>query len=121
DKGHGYSKGDHGKPWGGVHTGGGALASVNQDDWGGSGKGDSGSGYKDSGYGYKDSGSGYKDDSGKGSWGGSDHEKPRGGMHTGGGALAATPAVTAGGLAALAVAGTGLYAVRRKKTAPGTV
>ncbi|QYX78645.1 hypothetical protein [Streptomyces akebiae] len=49
------------------------------------------------------------------SWGGK-HEKPSGGMHTGGGGLAA-PAVTAGGLAVLAVAGTGLYAVRRKKTA----
>ncbi|GHB58193.1 hypothetical protein GCM10010377_56430 [Streptomyces viridiviolaceus] len=102
-----------------MHTGGGALAVLNQDDWGGSGKDDSGSGYKDSGSDY--SGSGYKDDSDKGSWGGSDHEKPRGGMHTGGGGLAAAPTVTAGGLAALAVAGTGLYAVRRKKTAPGTV
>ena len=49
------------------------------------------------------------------SWGGG-HEKPRGGMHTGGGGLAA-PAVTAGGLAVLAVAGTVLYAARRKKTA----
>ncbi|MEE1758545.1 MULTISPECIES: hypothetical protein [unclassified Streptomyces] len=49
------------------------------------------------------------------SWGGG-HEKPSGGIHTGGGGLAA-PAVTAGGLAVLAVAGTGLYAARRKKTA----
>ncbi|MBZ3906687.1 hypothetical protein [Streptomyces griseiscabiei] len=49
------------------------------------------------------------------SWGGG-HEKPRGGVHTGGGGLA-SPAVTAGGLAVLAVAGTGLYAVRRRKTA----
>ncbi|MFE9440081.1 hypothetical protein ACFYO2_13885 [Streptomyces sp. NPDC006602] len=46
---------------------------------------------------------------------GGSHDGPRGGMHTGGGALAA-PAVTAGGLAVLAVAGTGLYAVRRKKS-----
>lgn len=50
-----------------------------------------------------------------GSWSG-DHEKPSGGMHTGGGGLA-SPAVTAGGLAVLAVAGTGLYAARRKKLA----
>ena len=35
-------------------------------------------------------------------------------MHTGGGGLA-QPGVTAGGLAALAVLGTGAYALRRKK------
>ncbi|WP_051858274.1 hypothetical protein [Streptomyces cellulosae] len=51
------------------------------------------------------------------SWSGG-HEKPSGGIHTGGGALA-TPAVTAGGLAVLAVAGSGLYAARRKKSVPG--
>ncbi|CAL9639891.1 hypothetical protein [Streptomyces sp. enrichment culture] len=59
---------------------------------------------------------GGKHDGGKhdgGSWRG-EHEKPRGGMHTGGGALAA-PTVTAGGLAVLAVAGTGLYAARRRR------
>ncbi|MFG2723753.1 hypothetical protein [Streptomyces canus] len=50
-----------------------------------------------------------------GGWSGS-HEKPSGGMHTGGGGLA-SPAMTAGGLAVLAVAGTGLYATRRKKVA----
>ncbi|MER7575909.1 hypothetical protein [Streptomyces sp. NPDC126514] len=49
------------------------------------------------------------------SWKG-DHEKPTGGMHTGGGGLAG-PTVTAGGLAILAVAGTGLYAARRRKSA----
>ncbi|MFE6335919.1 hypothetical protein ACFVP3_09975 [Streptomyces sp. NPDC057806] len=49
------------------------------------------------------------------SWKG-DHEKPTGGMHTGGGGLAG-PTVTAGGLAVLAVAGTGLYAARRRKSA----
>ncbi|ELS51193.1 hypothetical protein STVIR_7804 [Streptomyces viridochromogenes Tue57] len=40
-------------------------------------------------------------------------------MHTGGGGLD-TPGVTAGGLAVLAVAGTGIYAMRRKKVS-GTV
>ncbi|MEU1478474.1 hypothetical protein ACFYZ8_32015 [Streptomyces sp. NPDC001668] len=50
-----------------------------------------------------------------GSWSG-DHEKPSGGMHTGGGGLA-SPTVTAGGIAMLAVAGTGLYAARRRKLA----
>ncbi|WP_069772245.1 hypothetical protein [Streptomyces sp. LUP30] len=47
-----------------------------------------------------------------------EHDKPNGGMHTGGGALAG-PSLTAGGLGILAVAGTGLYALRRKKTAAG--
>jgi hypothetical protein len=46
----------------------------------------------------------------------SSHDGPRGGVHTGGGALA-SPAVTAGGMAVLAVAGTGVYALRRRKTA----
>ncbi|OSC49426.1 hypothetical protein B5181_40960, partial [Streptomyces sp. 4F] len=55
---------------------------------------------------------------GEKSWGGGEHEKPRGGMHTGGGGLD-TPATTAGGLAVLAVAATGLYAVRRRKSADG--
>ncbi|WP_328876079.1 hypothetical protein OHT76_41675 [Streptomyces sp. NBC_00287] len=55
----------------------------------------------------------WKDDHDENSWKG-DHDKPKGGMHTGGGALA-TPTVTAGGLAVLAVAGTGLYAARRRK------
>ncbi|CQR65862.1 hypothetical protein [Streptomyces leeuwenhoekii] len=108
-------------PRGGMRTGGGALAAVNEGDWGSgrdSGQHDSGS-HKDS-----DRSSGYKDserdggkdsEHGSGSWSGG-HEKPRGGMHTGGGALAA-PSVTAGGMAALAVAGAGLYAVRRRKTA----
>ncbi|MFG2556096.1 DNA primase, partial [Streptomyces sp. NPDC048581] len=104
-----YDKGDkHEEPKGGVHTGGGALASVlNDDDWGGD---------KDSKFdpeSYKD------DDHEKDSWGG-DHDKPHGGMHTGGGGLADNAGVTAGGLAVLAVAGTGVYALRRKK-ASGTV
>ncbi|WP_409474323.1 hypothetical protein [Streptomyces sp. HC307] len=62
---------------------------------------------------------GYKDsEHDKGGWS-SDHDKPHGGMHTGGGALDA-PTVTAGGLAVLAVAGTGLYAARRRNSAHGT-
>ncbi|MFF7641914.1 hypothetical protein [Streptomyces canus] len=68
--------------------------------------------YKD-----KDSGQGRESGGGKhdGGWSGS-HEKPSGGMHTGGGGLA-SPAVTTGGLAMLMVAGTGLYAARRKRVA----
>ncbi|MFD7769138.1 hypothetical protein [Streptomyces sp. NPDC059787] len=102
----------HDKPHGGVHTGGGALTAVGEEDWGTA---------KDPKYDpetYKE-----KDDSGsEESYGGkqdkewSKEEKPRGGMHTGGGGLA-EPGVTAGGLAALAVLGTGAYALRRKKAA----
>lgn len=124
------SGGSHDSPRGGMHTGGGALAAVRgDDDWssssddsrfdpetyknndedkgGNGGKGDKG----DKG----DSGKGDKEDSDWGGGGGGDDEdKPRGGMHTGGGALA-TPGVTAGGLAVLAVGATGMYALRRKK------
>ncbi|MFF1717617.1 hypothetical protein [Streptomyces sviceus] len=69
--------------------------------------------YKD-----KDSEQGRESGGGKhdGGWSGS-HEKPSGGMHTGGGGLASSPAVTTGGLAMLMVAGTGLYAARRKRVA----
>ncbi|MEU1177022.1 hypothetical protein ABZ464_05140 [Streptomyces sp. NPDC005820] len=123
---------DYDKPHGGMHTGGGALTLVTdghekggkewskedgskEDSWSkedGS-KEDSWS-KEDSGYG-KDDSSWSKEDS-EDSWSGKD--KPHGGVHTGGGALAA-PAVTAGGLAVLAVAGAGLYGVRRKKSAHG--
>ncbi|MET7733914.1 hypothetical protein ABZT02_21465 [Streptomyces sp. NPDC005402] len=68
---------------------------------------------------YKDKDSEHGRESGgkhDGGWSGS-HEKPSGGMHTGGGGLASSPAVTTGGLAMLVVAGTGLYAARRKKIA----
>ncbi|MFE3033395.1 hypothetical protein ACFXKY_17330 [Streptomyces canus] len=69
--------------------------------------------YKD-----KDKEQGHESGGGKqdGGWSGS-HEKPSGGMHTGGGGLASSPAVTTGGLAMLVVAGTGLYAARRKRVA----
>ncbi|MEU1852196.1 hypothetical protein ABZ499_23710 [Streptomyces sp. NPDC019990] len=59
-----------------------------------------------------------KDEHEKG-WKG-EHHKPRGGVHAGGGALASVPGVTAGGLAVLAAAGTGLYALRRQKVSQGT-
>ncbi|MFF4904657.1 hypothetical protein [Streptomyces sp. NPDC001260] len=102
--------GSHDGPRGGMHTGGGALTAV---------KGDASGGSSDPRFDpntYRNHG----DDSSKGSgdsngWSG-EHDKPHGGMHTGGGALA-TPTVTAGGLAVLGLAGTGLYAARRRKTA----
>ncbi|MEV7207670.1 MULTISPECIES: hypothetical protein [unclassified Streptomyces] len=97
----------HDEPRGGMHTGGGALAAVNEGDWDGGGRESKEGGSQT-----------YQQDEGESSRGGGDHEKPRGGMHTGGGALA-TPTTTAGGLAVLAVAATGLYAVRRKKSAHG--
>ncbi|WP_028809084.1 hypothetical protein [Streptomyces sp. 351MFTsu5.1] len=108
---------DHDRPHGGMHTGGGALTAVNADDWGTAKdpKMDPET-YKDKDeQGGKDSGGWSGKQEEDGGWSGS-HEKPSGGMHTGGGALA-SPGMTAGGLAVLAVAGTGLYAARRKKTA----
>ncbi|MFF7731891.1 hypothetical protein [Streptomyces sp. NPDC007984] len=121
-------EGKHDKPHGGMHTGGGALASVNSDDWEGS-KYDPDTYKDDEGDwgGKEENGSGEKGDWGgkeeggkhdKGSWEGK-HEKPRGGMHTGGGGLASAPGVTAGGLAVLAVAGTGLFALRRQRASQG--
>lgn len=128
DKEHGKDA-DHDSPRGGMHTGGGALTAVNVDgsDTAKDPKFDPET-YKDkeqgkdSGSGKQDEGSWNKEDGGDSwskedsdSWSGKE-EKPSGGMHTGGGALA-SPAVTAGGLAVLAVVGTGLYSVRRRKTA----
>jgi hypothetical protein len=116
-----HGKEEHDSPHGGMHTGGGALASVNDStgvavdprfdpetykdkdtEKGGSTGGEHG----------KDSWNGGKEESG--GWS-KEHDKPSGGMHTGGGALA-TPSATAAGLGVLAVAGTGLYALRRRKT-----
>ncbi|OVZ99824.1 hypothetical protein B9W62_37170 [Streptomyces sp. CS113] len=99
--------GKHEEPRGGMHTGGGALAAVNEGDWDGGGRESKEGGSQT-----------YRQDEGESSRGSGEHEKPRGGMHTGGGGLA-TPTTTAGGLAVLAVAATGLYAVRRKKSAGG--
>ncbi|WP_037805034.1 hypothetical protein, partial [Streptomyces resistomycificus] len=102
--------GSHDSPRGGMHTGGGALTVADDEGWATARepKYDPET-YKDS------SGGGYsKGGHDKGGKGG--HDKPRGGMHTGGGALA-SPGVTAGGLAALGVLGTGLYAARRNRSA----
>ncbi|MDR6975002.1 hypothetical protein J2X68_001686 [Streptomyces sp. 3330] len=122
-----HGKEEHGKPSGGMHTGGGALASL---------KNDSGAAvdprYDPETYKDKDTwGSGSTgDEHGKDSWNGGkeeesggwskEHGKPSGGMHTGGGALA-TPPATAAGLGVLAVAGTGLYALRRRRAAGSAV
>jgi hypothetical protein len=113
-----YGKGDdsgserHG-PRGGVHTGGGALSAVRSDDWNKDDEKFNPETYKDKGdKGNDDSGSDRDSDSDSG------RDKPRGGMHTGGGALA-TPGRTAGGLAVLALAGAGAYVVRRKRAAVG--
>ncbi|MER5662948.1 hypothetical protein [Streptomyces mirabilis] len=108
---------DRGGPRGGVHTGGGALSAVRSDDWNKDDEKFDPETYKDKGdkgnKGNGDSGSDRgKDDSDSG------RDKPRGGMHTGGGALA-TPGRTAGGLAVLALAGAGAYVVRRKRAADG--
>ncbi|MET9381842.1 hypothetical protein ABZY09_12295 [Streptomyces sp. NPDC002928] len=120
-------------PRGGIHAGGGALTALSSDDWGSGSdsKQDSETSKdkdqdqdkdKDSGYGKdqdKDSGYDEEKDSGYGKDDGSDErDKPSGGMHTGGGALSA-PGVTAGGLAVLGVAATGVYALRRKKAGEG--
>ncbi|MFE7649344.1 hypothetical protein [Streptomyces phaeoluteigriseus] len=107
----------HDAPRGGMHTGGGALTSVTADDWGTARdpKHDPETYKKDERE--KDpSWTKEAEEKEKESWSG--EEKPRGGVHTGGGALDA-PTATAGGIAVLAVAATGLYAARRKKSANG--
>ncbi|MEU0456655.1 hypothetical protein ABZ322_27445, partial [Streptomyces sp. NPDC006129] len=126
------------KPRGGVHTGGGALAAVNADDEWDNPKHDPDSlkdgergddtwndKHEEDPFGDKHDEHGKHDDHGKRDdhekgFGHGKHDKPHGGMHTGGGGLAGTPGVTAGGLAMLAVAGTGLYALRRQKASRGT-
>ena len=122
---------EHGKPHGGMHTGGGALTAVTAgDDWATAHdpkydpetykEKDSSDGYsKDSSAKEKDDWSGASKEKDKDSWGGGDHDKPHGGMHTGGGALAGTTGVTAGGLAVLALGGAGAYTLRRRKTTSG--
>ncbi|MFG2133604.1 hypothetical protein ACGFNV_38390 [Streptomyces sp. NPDC048751] len=142
---------EHGKPHGGMHTGGGALTAVTggddwatahdpkydpetykekdssdghskdssakeKDDWSGASKEkDDWSGESKE----KDDWSGESKEKDEDSWGGGDHDKPHGGMHTGGGALAGTTGVTAGGLAVLALGGAGAYTLRRRKTTAG--
>ncbi|MEU1214489.1 hypothetical protein ACFYSH_31375 [Streptomyces sp. NPDC005791] len=76
----------HDKPEGGVHAGGGALAGVSADDWE-KDKDEDKDEDKDKG---KESGSGNNDDREKpDSW---KHDKPEGGVHAGGGALAGVSA-----------------------------
>ncbi|MGW1780470.1 hypothetical protein ACWCQQ_15200 [Streptomyces sp. NPDC002143] len=111
-----HGKDEHDKPHGGMHTGGGHLAFVNYDS-------DSAKDPKYDPETYKDKDTEKDKDSwgGKeesGGWSKDEHDKPSGGMHTGGGALA-SPSATAAGLGVLAVAGTGIYALRRKKTVGG--
>ncbi|WP_405631275.1 hypothetical protein OG933_37095 [Streptomyces sp. NBC_00016] len=114
-----HGKEEHDKPSGGIHTGGGALALVNDSSDHGAAKDPK---YdpetykdKDTEHG-KDSWNGGKEEE-SGGWS-KEHDKPSGGMHTGGGGLA-TPSATAAGIGVLAVAGTGIYALRRKKTVGG--
>ncbi|MEU1307094.1 hypothetical protein [Streptomyces shenzhenensis] len=109
----------------GAHaSGGGVLASAVRDNW----SSDSGDDSRFDPETYKDNSgndNGNEKENGsdgsdgernKDSWSDEDQEdRPNGGMHTGGGALAA-PGVTAGGLAVLAFLGTGVYALRRKHT-----
>ncbi|MFD3497856.1 hypothetical protein ACFWWT_26865 [Streptomyces sp. NPDC058676] len=135
--------GKHDAPRGGMHTGGGALTVADDEEWATArdpkhdpetyrNDKDGTEAYKDTKHDpetYKDSYNGghskdgydkhdsetYKDSySGGHSKGG--YDKPHGGVHTGGGALA-SPGVTAGGLAVLAVAGGGLYMARRNRAA----
>jgi hypothetical protein len=106
------SKHGHGRPRGGVHTGGGALSAVRSDDWNKDDEKFDPETYRDKNK--DDSGSDRgRDDSD------SERDKPRGGLHTGGGALA-TPGTKAGGLAVLGLAGAGAYfLLRRKRAADG--
>ncbi|MDX3690184.1 hypothetical protein PV726_07555 [Streptomyces europaeiscabiei] len=111
-----HGKDGHEAPRGDMPTGGGAPTTVPEDGWS---KQDSettkgGEQGTASGTAKQDENS-WRGQQGEESWSGKP-EKPSGGVHTGGGGLA-SPTVTAGGLAVLAVAATGLYAARRKKTA----
>ncbi|MGW1819742.1 hypothetical protein ACWCQM_40080, partial [Streptomyces sp. NPDC002125] len=79
----------------GVHAGGGALAGVTADDW-----------EKD-----KESGSSSSGDSEK-TW---KHEKPEGGVHTGGGAMALSGSgLAAGSVLMLGGLGAAAYKLRRR-------
>ncbi len=109
---HGKEHGKHESPRGGMHAGGGALTMVNDTGWGAP---------RDTkptepSKGHEQGSESWKGEHHKPWKGEGEYHKPRGGMHAGGGALS-TPAVTAGGLGVLAVAATGLYAMRRTRTA----
>ncbi|MDX3131674.1 hypothetical protein PV367_18200 [Streptomyces europaeiscabiei] len=105
DAGSGTAKQDAGSGTAKQDTGSGTAK---QDTGSGTAKQDTGSGTA------KQDENSWSGQQGEESWSGKP-EKPSGGVHTGGGGLA-SPTVTAGGLAVLAVAATGLYAARRKKT-----
>ncbi|MEW2636128.1 hypothetical protein AB0903_31925, partial [Streptomyces sp. NPDC048389] len=118
-----------GKPHGGMHTGGGALASVSEDhkDWD---KDDKDKGYDKGGkpHGGMHTGGGAlatvtngdwekdKEESGKSEKSeGWKSEKPSGGMHTGGGGLASSGSgMAAGSLVLLGGLGAGAYMLRRR-------
>ncbi|MFK0170670.1 hypothetical protein ACIQU5_17845 [Streptomyces sp. NPDC090306] len=107
----------HEKPNGGMHTGGGALTAAKADDSSRDDKKFDPETYKD-----KDSSGRDHDedpwDSGRDNDSWDEQDRPHGGMHTGGGGLAA-PGVTAGGVAVLGVAAAGCYALRRRSAAGG--
>src|SRR4051812_38004863 len=103
-----HGKGEHESPHGGMHTGGGALALTGDSSDRGAAKDPrfDPETYKDKSADSSwehgnDSWDGGKEESG-GGWS-KEHDKPSGGVHTGGGALA-TPTSTAAGIGVLAVA-----------------
>ncbi|MFI8964917.1 hypothetical protein ACIGO8_22700 [Streptomyces sp. NPDC053493] len=101
----GYEK-EHEKPKGGVHTGSGALSLVNADDW-----------TKDT---EKDKQKDWTKDTEKDKSkedGGYKSEKPKGGMHTGGGGLAGDSTNVAG--AVLVAGGLAAFVLHRRRKAAG--
>ncbi|MDX3636412.1 hypothetical protein [Streptomyces europaeiscabiei] len=129
-----HGKDSHEAPRGDMPTGGGTPTTATDNGWSkqdsettkggeqgtapGAAKQDTGPGatkQDENSWSGKQGGESWSGKQGGESWSGKP-EKPSGGVHTGGGGLA-SPSVTAGGLAVLAVAATGLYAARRKKTA----
>ncbi|MER7946980.1 hypothetical protein ABTY59_06255, partial [Streptomyces sp. NPDC096079] len=105
DKGGRYEK-DHEKPSGGMHTGSGALSLVNADDW-----------TKDT---EKDKQKDWSKDTEKDKSkdeGGYKPDKPKGGMHTGGGGLASGATNVTG--AALVAAGLAAFVLHRRRKASG--
>ncbi|WNI29457.1 hypothetical protein [Streptomyces sp. ITFR-6] len=102
DEGGKYKDEDNEKPRGGVHTGGGALASTVAKEW----QPDSDEGGKSA----KSDDEGWKKD------------KPSGGMHTGGGAMAMTGSgLAAGSLLLLGGVGVGAYKLRRRQATGGAM
>ncbi|MFD5271552.1 hypothetical protein [Streptomyces sp. NPDC058335] len=55
-----------------------------------------------------------KDEYKKDEYAGGEHDKPKGGMHTGGGGLASSGSTAVGGLALLGGLGAGAYVLRRR-------